>query len=180
VQQEKDLVEAARRGNGDAFSQLYEDYFDRVYRYIIFRVGSQEEAEDITEEVFLKVWQNIASFKWRGVPFSSWLFRIAHNQVVDHLRKRERRKGVPLDEVAVADDVDLDASLDFQLSVEKLVAAMGRLTDAQRRTLALRFAAGLSLSETAQAMGKSEGAIKALQHNALAALRIVMSAEAGG
>ena len=97
---EENLVRQAIDGNQSAFTQLYDEHFDRIYRYIYFRVNSRAEAEDLTQEVFLKALQAIGSYKWRDVPFASWLFRIAHNQVIDHSRKQSKQKRAPLEEAA--------------------------------------------------------------------------------
>jgi RNA polymerase sigma-70 factor (ECF subfamily) len=109
------------------------------------------------------------------MPFSSWLYRIAHNQVVDHLRKKARQATVPIDEM-VASDEDPREAVEVKLQIEELAQAAKKLTAAQREVISLRFAAELSVAEVARAMGKSEGAIKALQHSAIAALRRVLAA----
>lgn len=170
---EQSLVRQAQAGDSQAFATLYEEYFDRVYRYIAVRVGNQTEAEDLTQQVFLKCLESIGGFRWRGAPFASWLFRVAHNVVIDHYRQASRRQTLPLDEFIVADESP-EELVDFKLEVEEVKRAIARLTDAQRQVIALRFASGLSISESARAMGKSEGAIKALQHSALQALKRIL------
>ena len=95
---EEDLVRRAQNRDQEAFAQLYEEHFDRIYRYLALRIGNEMEAEDLTQQVFLNALQSINSFRWKGVPFSAWLYRIAHNQAVDHLRKKKKRTDVPLDE----------------------------------------------------------------------------------
>ena len=169
MQEERGVVERAQRGDAQAFSRLYEEYFEKIYRYIMIRVGSRVDAEDLTEQVFLKVLESIASFKWRGVPFSAWLFRIARNVVIDHLRKA-KKGSLPLSESA-SGGVDPALLAEKRLDIEQLNLALEKLTQAQREVVALRFAAGLSTAETGRALGKSEGAVKALQHSALVALR---------
>ena len=168
MQEERGLVERAQRGDGEAFARLYEENFDRIYRYIALRVGSGADAEDLTAQVFLKAWESIASFRWRGVSFSAWLFRIARNLAIDHLRK-EGRKGRLGDEPVY--HLDPAVVAEKRLTIEQLVIAVEGLTLAQRDVIALRFAAGLSIAETAKVLGKREGAVKALQHSALVALR---------
>src|SRR3990172_6295416 len=93
VQDEADLVRRAQQKDQEAFARLYEGYFDKIYRYIVIKIGNEMEAEDMTQQVFLNALQSISSFRWQGVPFSAWLYRIAHNQVVDHLRKKTKRPG---------------------------------------------------------------------------------------
>ncbi|MDY6907557.1 MAG: sigma-70 family RNA polymerase sigma factor [Chloroflexota bacterium] len=171
MQDEKGLVEGAKRGDPQAFARLYEEYFDRIYRYVAVRVGGGAVAEDITEEVFLKMIESIASFRWRGVPFSAWLFRIAHNQVVDHLRRAARRPSVGLSESIIAADDDPETIAEHSMSIEQVNVAIECLTKNQRDVIALRFAAGLSIAEVAVVMDRREGAVKALQHSALVALR---------
>lgn len=170
MRDERSLVERAQRGDTQAFARLYEDYFDKIYRYIALRVASRVEAEDLTEQVFLKVLESIASFKWRGVPFSAWLFRIAHNLAMDHLR-RSKKESVPLDESIATRDFSPEALAEKRLSIEQLITAVEQLTQIQKEVISLRFAGGLSTAETARVVGKSEGAVKAAQHSALVALR---------
>ena len=98
VQDEQDVVRRARDGDKESFAELYETYFDKIYRYVAVRIGNKTEAEDMTQQVFVKAYKHVHSYKWQGVPFSSWLFRIAHNVVVDFYRKESKRPTVPLDE----------------------------------------------------------------------------------
>ena len=170
MQDERNLVQRAQRQDGEAFTHLYESYFDKVYRYIVIRIGNRTEAEDLTQQVFLKVVRAISSFKWKGTPFSAWLFRIAHNQVVDHRRKEKRRLSSPLNESIVSND-NPEQIAETNLDIEQMLKATKRLTKAQQEVISLRFSADLSTSEVARIMGKSDGAIKALQHSAIVALR---------
>lgn len=175
VQDERSLVSRAQKGGEEAFAQLYEEYFNKIYRYIVIRIGDAMEAEDITQQVFLKALQSIGSFKWRGIPFSAWLYRIAHNQVVDHLRKTKRRITVPIDEVTVAVESNPQQEVEQKFDLQQLTAAIQRLTEAQRAVISLRFTSELSTAEVAKTLGKSQGAIKALQHSAIVALRRVLA-----
>jgi len=174
VQDEKNLVSRAQKGDEVAFSQLYEEYFDKIYRYIVIRMGDRMEAEDITQQVFLKALQSINSFKWKGAPFSAWLYRIAHNQLVDYLRKTKRRTSVPLDEITLAADSDPQEDVEKEFDIRQLSAAIQHLTESQRAVISLRFSSELPIAEVARIMDKSEGAIKALQHSAVVALRKIM------
>lgn len=176
---EEILVRQAIDGNQLAFTQLYEEYFNRVYRYIYLRVNSQPEAEDLTQEVFIKALQAIGSYKWKGTPFVAWLFRIAHNQLIDHLRKKTKEKTTTLDEaITVVAKEDPVVMTEQKIEVEELATALDRLTLAQREVVSLRFIAGLSIAEVAKALGKSEGTVKALQYNGTISLKRVIS-EAG-
>ena len=173
VPDEENLVRLAQQRDEKAFAQLYEAYFDRIYRYIRIRIGDVTEAEDMTQQVFLKVLQSISSFRWAGKPFSAWLFRIAHNQVVDHLRKKTKRTTVPLEEAPpmVATSPDPEDIVAIKLEMEQVAIAARDLTEAQREVISLRFAGGMSIAEVAKSMGRSEGAIKALQHSGILVLR---------
>ena len=170
VQDEESLVRRAQQNEQEAFAQLYESYFDKIYRYVAIRLGDKMEAEDVTQQVFLNALRSISSFKWKGIPFSAWLFRIAHNQVVDYYR-RKKRTAVPLDESLASKDDNPQLLAEQKLDIEKLLSATKRLTEAQREVISLRFAGGLSIAEVAKVMDKSQGAIKALQHSAIVALR---------
>ncbi len=173
----EDLVRRAQQGHSDAFGGLYEAYYDKIYRYVMFKTGDSLEAEDLTEEVFLRMLESIGSFKWQGYPFTSWLFRIAHNLVIDYYRKAGRQKKTSLDDamrVVGTDGVDIDRKIDIELSIREVKEAMGGLTLLQQEVLSLRFAGGLSVAETAEAMGKKENAVKALQHAAIKKLRVLL------
>lgn len=175
MQDEQSLVRRAQQHDQAALTQIYEENFDRIYRYIVLKIGDRTEAEDMTQQVFLSVLKSISSYKWQGMPFTSWLYRIAHNQVVDFLRKKSRRAFVPLDESMPSMKDDPESAALQRLEIEGLALAAKKLTAAQREVISLRFAAELSVAEVARVMGKSEGAVKALQHSAIVALRKVMS-----
>ncbi len=170
MQDEESLVRRAQHHDQEAFAQLYEEHFDKIYRYVTFKIGNETEAEDMTQQVFLNALKSISSFKWKGIPFSAWLFRIAHNQVVDYLR-RKKRTAVPLDESLASNDNNPQLVVEQRLDIEQLVLATEKLTEAQREVISLRFAGELSIAQVAKAMGKSQGAVKALQHSAIVALR---------
>ncbi len=174
MQGEESLVRRAQKNDQEAFAQLYEENFDKIYRYLALRVGNEMEAEDMTQQVFLKALQSISSFKWKGVPFSAWLFRIAHNQAVDHLRRKKKRASVPLDESLASSDDSPHATTERKMDIEQLLQAARRLTEAQREVISLRFTSELSIAQVARIMGKSQGAVKALQHSAIVALRRTM------
>ena len=175
MQVEQNLVHQAQQGDREAFAQLYENHFDKIYRYVALRIGNKTEAEDVTQQVFLNALRSISSFKWRGVPFSTWLFRIAHNLVVDYLRKRAKRVTTPLDDSLVDSDSNPQKMTEQRLDIEQLASATERLTAVQREVISLRFAGELSVAEVAKVMGKSQGAVKALQHSAVVALRKALS-----
>lgn len=177
------LVKGAQAGESASFAQLYERFYDKIFRYVSFKTGNASEAEDIAEEVFLRMLESISTFRFTGPPFSSWLFRIAHNLVVDHFRRNGRRKNVPLDEavtISGTSSSDMDRHLDVKLKMRRVNLALESLTDLQKEVITLRFAGGLSVRETAESVGKKENAVKALQHAGIKSLRRKMGlAEAG-
>lgn len=170
---ERATVDRARTGDQQALADLYDWYMPRVYRYVVARIGHPAEAEDVTEEVFLKMLGAISDFRWREVPFSSWLFRIAHNCIATHYRKSAQRGGATseLSEDMVDGRPDLALAVEERITMEEVRRASALLPDAQREVIALRFAVGLSIADTAKALGKREGNIKALQHKAVAKLQ---------
>ncbi len=178
MQNEEILVQRAKQHDQSAFAQLYENYFDKIYRYIVLKIGDKEEAEDMTQQVFLKALQSISSFKWKGNPFSAWLYRIAHNLVVDYMRKKSKRPVTLFDDSLVGGDRDSSPQLmaERSMDIEQLLLATRRLTEAQREVISLRFAGELPTAQVAKIMGKSQGAVKALQHSAIVALRKEMLA----
>lgn len=175
MQDEQNLIHLVKQGDKEAFAQLYENHFDKIYRYVVLRIGNKTEAEDMTQQVFLNALRSVSTFKWKGVPFSSWLFRIAHNLVVDYMRKEKRQTIVCLDESMVSSDCGPQLLAEQKLDTEQLIRATQKLTAAQREVISLRFAGGLSVAEAAKVMGKSEGAVKALQHSAVINLRKALS-----
>ncbi|MBI5287495.1 MAG: sigma-70 family RNA polymerase sigma factor [Chloroflexi bacterium] len=179
---ERATVDRARAGDQQALADLYDWFMPRVYRYVVARVGNTHEAEDLTEEVFLKLLGAIGDFRWKDVPFSSWVFRIAHNCVATHFRRSAQRGGptaeIPLDLADGRHDVAL--AIEEQITLEEVRAAAALLPDAQREVIALRFAVGLSIADTAKALGKREGNIKALQHKAVGKLQKMLIPERDG
>jgi RNA polymerase sigma-70 factor (ECF subfamily) len=176
VQDEESLIRRAQQHDEMALTQIYEENFDKIYRYIVLKIGDRTEAEDMAQQVFLNAFKSISSYKSKGNPISSWLFRIAHNQMVDYFRKKSKRATVPLDETLAGGGGDPGLEAEHKIAVEQLVRATGKLTGAQREVISLRFAGELSVAQVAGIMGKSEGAIKALQHSAIISLRKILAA----
>jgi RNA polymerase sigma-70 factor (ECF subfamily) len=174
--QERDIVERARSGDQQALGELYDLYFPRIYRYILARTGNPAEAEDVTEEVFIRVLGGISGFQWRQAPFAAWLFRIARNQLVSYARKNgAHRQEIPL-LASVADRVpDPLIRVEDRLFFEQILDVARALPQAQREVLWLRFAVGLSVSDTARALGKQETNVKVLQHKAIARLQKLLA-----
>ena len=173
---EEEVVSLAIKGDEGAFAELYNEHFDKIYRYVYLRLGNLTAAEDLTQEVFVKALEAIGSYKWRNLPFSSWLFRIAHNQVIDHLRKESKWEKQSWDDNIRVDDHNPEDIAERKLEAEELNENVKKLSPAQREVISLRFTSELSIAQVARVMGKSQGAVKALQHSAILALRKVLSA----
>ena len=168
---EQHLVRLSQQGSQDAFACLYDTYIERIYRYVYFRVADVELAEDITSQVFLKSWERLSSFQVGSSPFVAWLYRIAHNAVIDYYRTR--KVSIPLDDaspVEISHEDRVDEKLDRQLESQALCRALKNLTDEQQQVLILKFIEGLSTFEIARRLGKQQGAIRALQMRALQGL----------
>lgn len=176
VHGERAIVDAAIAGDEAALAELYNLYFPRVYRYILARMGNPFDAEDLTEEVFLRVLDAIGRFQWREAPFSAWLFRIAHNAVISQRRKEGARgRSSPLSEALPVDSQGPEEMVANRLALNEVMKAADTLPEAQRRVIGYRFAAGLTVAETARAMGKGEGNVKVIQHKAIAKLREMLT-----
>jgi len=174
-QTEQALVRRAASGDAEAFGDLYARHLDEIYRYIFYRVGSEKLAEDLTEQVFLSAWEAIDGYEQRGHPFSAWLYRIAHNAVVDHYRTRKEER--PLEAVAfrLADEsLGPEETLLKKTEVSRLLNALRELSDEKQDLILLRFVEGLSHSEVAEILGKSEGACRVMQHRALGSLSEIL------
>lgn len=168
---EAELVARACRGDREAFAALYDAYVDRIYRYVYFRVGGAAEAEDLTSAVFLKAWEAVGGYQPRGLPFAAWLFRIAHNAVVDHYRTRRETASLDAPGTVVEDPTPgVAAAVEQSLTGETLRAALGGLTEDQRQVIVMKLIEGYSTEEIAAALGKKPGAIRALQMRGLQAL----------
>lgn len=168
----RSLVERAVRADADAFGRLYDIYVDQVYRFALFRLGNCHDAEDVAEQTFVKAFEAIGRYRWRNVPFSAWLFRIARNLVTDEFRKRGRTSEVDLSEVApvLMAPGGTHEQVEERLWAVRLHAALEDLTEDQRTVVLLKFFGGLSNLEVAKVIRKNEGSVKSLQHRALAAL----------
>jgi len=170
------LVERAQAGDAEAFGRIYDRYLDTVFRFIYFRVGSRPLAEDLTADTFLRALKRIGSFTWQGRDLGAWLVTIARNLVADHFKSGRYRLEVTTGDVLDADTADRGPEGSPELAVVDhitnvaLLTAVRQLNPEQQECIVLRFLQGFSVAETAQAMGKNEGAIKALQYRAVRAL----------
>jgi RNA polymerase sigma-70 factor, ECF subfamily len=169
------LIKQAVDGDSEAFGVLYVRYMDAIYRYIFFRVNDEAEAEDLTEDVFIKAWEALPNYQIGQFPFTSWLYRIAHNLVIDHHRKR---KSDPLPDLELHHSGSNRSNEDNvlqRLDSALLVEALRQLEAEEQQVVILRFIEGLSHREVADAIGKSEGASRIIQHRALATLQKYLS-----
>ena len=160
-----------------ALAALYDEYYDKIARYIFFRIGDRAEAEDLAGEVFLKALQSLGSYKERGIPMHAWLFKIAHNRVVDYIRQVAKRKTVPIDTVEVAAVSDTPAIAETNMQLARLASALDQLTPAQRQVIELRFFSGLTSEEASRVLNKSGGAVREMQSAAIRQLRKLLREE---
>ncbi|MBN1193208.1 MAG: sigma-70 family RNA polymerase sigma factor [Coriobacteriia bacterium] len=169
------IVSKARNGDANAFERLYDEYADRVYAFVRSRTASSHDAEDVTATVFLKAWKAIGTYDERGIPFSAWLFRIARNAIVDEHRRSEHRP-LPVEDTGGEDEAvsGPEEAVLAAAGSQKVRSAIRTLTEEQASVIALRFWWDLSLKETAEAMGRNENAVKALQHRAIKSLARVL------
>jgi RNA polymerase sigma-70 factor (ECF subfamily) len=139
---------------------------------MLARTGNVGDAEDLTEEVFIRVLDALGRFEWREAPFSAWLFRIAHNAIISHQRRDGARgRLAPLSPTLPMNTLGPEETVEARLTLDEVMRATENLPEAQRQVIALRFGAGLSVAETARALGKGEGNVKVIQHKAIAKLR---------
>ncbi|GAB4272938.1 MAG: sigma-70 family RNA polymerase sigma factor [Candidatus Promineifilaceae bacterium] len=170
--EEKALIERAKTDK-EAFGQLYERYVDRIYNYVYYRTGNPADAEDLTARIFMRAMKHIPNFQDQGVPFSAWLYRIAHNLVANFHRDRSRRKIMSLDDIDQWHFADESPEFATQVLEDKeiLLRAIRRLPADRQELLILKFVERLPNAEIGEIMGRSEGAIKSLYHRTLLALR---------
>jgi len=175
---EEELVRRAVRGDAEAFGDLYVRYLDDIYRYIFYKVRDERRAEDLTERVFIKAWEAIEGYELRGYPLSSWLYRIAHNAVVDHYRSSREEESLDAVAFTLADkSPGPEQTVIERREVSRLLEAIAELSEEKQRLIILRFVEGLSHAQAAQILGKSEGACRVIQHRALLALSRTLGSE---
>jgi RNA polymerase sigma-70 factor, ECF subfamily len=165
------LVERAQKGGRDALEELYLIHFDRIYSYLHMSVGNRHDAEDLTTQTFLKMLESIGKFKFQAAPFSAWLFRIAHNLAMDHFRAARRWQ--PEEEVPEPGDEEPSAEAQALQSIgrQSMLELIEDLSPEQQQVLTLKFVFNFPNAEVATILGKTEGAIKSLQHRALVSLQ---------
>lgn len=171
---DKQLIKRAIKGEASAFGLLYDKYQPQIYRFIYLKVGLREEAEDLTHQVFLKSWQNIEDFNFQGFPFSSWLYSVARNQVIDYYRTKKTK--VAFDEILEieGDCDDLSEMLDIAATLEQVKQAILRLGEEQQDVIILRFIEDFSPREVASLLDKTESAVKLLQYRGVKNLKRIL------
>src|SRR3989440_5834263 len=167
------LVDQAQQGDREALEELYLIHFDRIYSYLHVSVGNRHDAEDLTTQTFLKMLEKIGSFRWQSAPFSAWLFRIAHNLAMDHFRARRRWQPEEEEPEPPAHDAEPSAELEAMRTIgrESMLKLIQDLSPEQQQVLTLKFVFNLKNEEDAAILDKSQGAVKSLQHRALASLQ---------
>ena len=170
---EEDILTRASQGDRDAFGLLYERYLDRIFNYVYYRTGNLHDAEDLTARVFQRAMNHIKNYTDRGVPFSAWLYRIAHNLVANWHRDRSRRQEIPINDVPVLPSKGDHPERNLVRSQEQsaLLRLIRRLPPERQNLLILKFVENMSNAEIGAIMGRSEGAVKSLYHRTLLALR---------
>ncbi|HST13707.1 MAG TPA: sigma-70 family RNA polymerase sigma factor [Gaiellaceae bacterium] len=166
------LVDQAQQGDRNALEELYLIHFDRIYGYLHVSVGNRHDAEDLTTQTFLKMLESIGKFRWQSAPFSAWLFRIAHNLAMDHFRASKRWQ--PEEEVPEPppdESTSAEAGAFESIGQKSMLELIEDLSAEQQQVLTLKFVFNFANAEAATILGKTEGAIKSLQHRALVSLQ---------
>jgi len=171
------LVEEAKAGDREAFGRIFDAYAGPIHRFVASRVNSPSDAEDLTQLVFVKALEALPRYEARGIPFGGWLFRLARNAIIDQIRTRRDHLSLVAAVTRETDDAGPEAKAALQDDLEQVARALKELTDDQREVIELRFFAGLSVLETAVAMGRQEGTVRGLQFRAIAALRRTLGIE---
>jgi RNA polymerase sigma-70 factor (ECF subfamily) len=176
---ESHLIKRAQGYDTQALTELYRRYADAVFRYVHYRVGDRQAAEDLVGDVFVRAMEALPAYEDTGSPFKAWLYRIAHARVVDYYRRQAVRRTAPLDDELVAEgETDPGELAAYRDDARRVWKVMSHLTEEQQQVISLRFVAGLSTAEVANVLEKTEGAVRALQHRALASLRRLLEIEA--
>ena len=171
------LVADAKRGDTEAFGRIFDEYAGPIYRFIASRVNRPSDAEDLTQLVFVKALEALPRYEARGVPFGGWLFRLARNAIIDQSRTRREHLSLVVATTRESEEASPEAMASLRDDIDRVAAALAELTDDQREVIELRFFAGLSVAETAEAMGRQDGTVRGLQFRAIAALRRTLGIE---
>jgi len=171
---ENQIIERAKKGESQAFGLLYDHYHERIYRFIFLKVSRKEDAEDLTHQVFLSAWQNIKNYKEFGFPFSSWLYKISRNAVIDFYRSKKIETSLEEAQNELSSDEIKTDNIDLKIQIEKVMKALKQLKPEYQDIIIMRFVDDLSVKEVAKALDKSEGAVKLMQHRAINNLKKIL------
>src|SRR3989338_53376 len=174
---EEKLIKSIQGGETHLFCQLYDHYLPKIYRFVLLKVGQKEESEDIVHDVFINAWQNLGTYSSKGFPFSSWLYQIARNKVIDYYRlKKPTAHLEDLDDGFVKVASNDEKLFDINLDLERVKSAIQKLTPEQQDVVIMKFVEDLTHQEIAAALNKSEGAVRLLQHRAINNLKNLLTA----
>jgi RNA polymerase sigma-70 factor (ECF subfamily) len=170
----ENLVDKAVDGDGDAFGRLYDMHVNRVYRHIYYRVSNNADAEDLTQQVFIKAWQAIGRYKKTASPFLAWLIKISHNLVIDFYRLKKVETANNYNNIVSELETDPVYIIETRLNQQKIRKAISQLRGDQQQVVLMRFIEDFSYPEIAAVLGKSEGAIRVILHRGLAKLKTIL------
>lgn len=176
---EEQIIEQAVRGKASSFGLLYDRYQPQIYRFVYLKVSHREEAEDLTHQVFLQAWKHIETYRFQGFPFSSWLYRIARNQVIDHYRTKKIHFDIEEIEETRGEDFNIQ-ELDVNLDMERVQHAIKKLPLDHQDVIIMRFVEDMTPKEIAIVLEKSDTAIRILQHRAIKNLKHILQQEPHG
>jgi len=172
-----DLAKRVSQRDLDAFQVLYETHLDTVYRYVYYKVGNGQLAEDLTQHIFMKAWEAIHRYQWRELPFQHWLLRLARNAVIDHYRSTKTASATLLD--PMGEGIDPEVEIAHGEMVQTLQDAVRQLPEEQREVIVLRFIEQMPHADVAKHLGKSAATVRVIQHRALQALRRLLDQDEG-
>ncbi len=177
LEDERQLIKLVKEGRSEAFGRLYDYYLPKIYRFVLIRTaGQREEAEDLSHQVFLKAWQNIKNYNDRGHPFSSWLYRIARNSIVDYYRQNQTTI-LSLEELTINEPEGVfeeEKEIGLAINIKNVVKAVQELKQIEQDVIIMRFVEDMPIAEVALNIGKSQGAVKLIQHRALKQLKKIL------
>lgn len=171
-EREEELISKAKNGDTASFGELYDLYMPRIYRFVLLRTRQKEDAEDLTHHVFMNAWQNLHRYESRGFPFGSWLYRIATNAVIDHYRTA--RVHAPLEaipEEVLSEPNGMGEAVDTAIDLHRVRVMLTKLESDQQNVLLMKFVDDMTNREIAEALGKTEGAVRVIQHRAIKKLK---------
>ncbi|MFA4835775.1 MAG: sigma-70 family RNA polymerase sigma factor [Dehalococcoidia bacterium] len=169
--------EAENKKQVEALTRLYEEKYEKMARYIFVRIGNQQEAEDLASETFVRALKSLDSYQERGLPMEAWIFKIAHNLIIDYLRRASKKQMVPIDDVVIQDSANTEEAAESDIQIGKVSEALKLLPQSQREVIELRFFADLSSIEAGKVLNKKPGAVREMQRVALQSLRKTMDRE---